>query len=119
MKNGNVVARVRYSLAGLSLLLRDERSFRAHCLASAALLAALWLSDAKAEWWGLFLIAIGCGLAGEAMNAAIERLCDRIESDHDPAIGAIKDIASAGAFAINCAIGLVALLYLGSQSLAN
>ena len=54
-------------------------------------------------WWATMVLAVACGWAFEAMNAALEALCDRLHPDRDPAIGRAKDMASAAAFIVNCA----------------
>lgn len=111
MKNSGIIARACYSLQGLRLLWREERSFRTHCYLSSSLLVLVSLTGPSPTWYAIVLLAICIGLACEAANAAIERLCNRIHADHDPAIGAIKDIASAAAFLANSALVLVALVY--------
>ena len=45
----------------------------------------------------LILIATGLILLGELFNSAIEILCDFVEQQENPQIGAIKDIAAAAA----------------------
>ncbi|AFY93415.1 diacylglycerol kinase [Chamaesiphon minutus] len=45
----------------------------------------------------LILIATGLMLLGELLNSAIEILCDFVEQQQNPQIGAIKDIAAAAA----------------------
>ncbi|WP_310411759.1 diacylglycerol kinase [Chamaesiphon sp. OTE_8_metabat_110] len=45
----------------------------------------------------LILLATGMMLLGELFNSAIEILCDFVESQQNPQIGAIKDIAAAAA----------------------
>ena len=45
----------------------------------------------------LILIATGLMLLGELFNSAIEILCDFVEQQENPQIGAIKDIAAAAA----------------------
>jgi diacylglycerol kinase len=45
----------------------------------------------------LILLATGVMLLGELLNSAIEILCDFVEQQDNPQIGAIKDIAAAAA----------------------
>ena len=51
------------------------------------------------RWVDLILVVVvtAQALAAELFNSAMERLCDFVESRHDPQIGAIKDIAAAAA----------------------
>lgn len=48
------------------------------------------------------LLAMGLVTGAEAMNTAVEKLCDRVSREQDPAIGRVKDLA-AGAVLL-CAI---------------
>jgi diacylglycerol kinase (ATP) len=45
------------------------------------------------------------------LNTAIERLCDRLHPERDPAIGYVKDLGSA---AVLAAIMIVAILWLAA-----
>lgn len=50
-------------------------------------------------WLSVMAIAsIVLVMMAEALNTAIERLCDRITLAHDPQIKVVKDVASAGVF---------------------
>lgn len=115
MKNSGIFRRTRYSIAGLALALRRERSLRTHVLASVALCVLLAWRGASPQWWAIVLLALMLGWAFEIANAAIETLCDRLHPGHDPAIGAVKDLASASAFAVNMAIVAVGLLALAAS----
>lgn len=54
---------------------------------------SIWLH----EWVDVLLILIVTGymLSAELFNTAIEAICDYVQPNHDPRIGAIKDIAAA------------------------
>lgn len=108
-KNAGILARAGYSVAGLRAAWRGERSFRDHVMLSAVLFAAMAVLRPEAWWWAAIGLAVACGWAFEAMNAAIEALCDRLHPDRDPAIGRAKDMASAAAFTVNCATIALAL----------
>ena len=56
---------------------------------------------------------MGMVTAAEAMNTAVERLCDFIEEGHNPRIGIIKDIAAGAvllAAVFAAAVGIVVFL---------
>lgn len=46
-------------------------------------------------------------LAAEFLNTAMEKLCDHLHPDRHPAIGTVKDLASAGAFLAQMVAALV------------
>ncbi len=69
-----------------------------------------WLAVAFAQrsWvdFGLLLVATALVLAAELLNTAIEELCDYVQPDRAPQIGATKDIAAA-------AVGLCIVAWMG------
>lgn len=84
----------RYAFAGLRFLVRNEHNARVHLvIAAAAVAAGLWLRIGLDDWrW--IVAAIALVLAAEAMNTAIEQLCDVVSSEFHPGIGRAKDLAS-------------------------
>ena len=64
------------------------------------------------QWFDFALIAVVTGylVVVEMINTAIEAICDYMQPDYDPSIGAIKDIGAA-ASGIAILIWLVAMLY--------
>lgn len=100
-KNSCIFRRMGYSLMGLKTAWLRERSFRAHAMAACAVLAGMAFVQPGAAWWAIVLLALAAGSAMEAMNAALEAMCDHFHAERHPAIGAVKDMASGGAFAVN------------------
>lgn len=116
MKNAGIVRRSRHSLAGLAFAWKAERSFRTHALISAGLFALLAWRGVALHWWAAAVLALALGWALEIVNAALETLCDKLHPGRDPAIGAVKDLASASAFLVNLAGVAVCLLALAARS---
>ncbi|MCT2560138.1 diacylglycerol kinase [Tsuneonella sp. YG55] len=104
-----MIRRAGYSLAGLRAAWRSERSFRDHLAASGLLLACMAALQPAGWWWAVIVLAIACGWAFEAMNAAFEALCDCVHPGRSPVIGRAKDMASAAAFIVNCATAVLAM----------
>jgi diacylglycerol kinase (ATP) len=90
---------------------REEAALRLEMLLLAAgLPLAVLLTDEafhRAALIGSLLLL----LAVELLNTAIERLCDRLHPERDPAIGYVKDLGSA---AVLAAIMIVAILWLAA-----
>ena len=86
----------RHAFAGIATLLREQHNARIHLLATLAVLAlAFWLEVSRLEWLAL-LIAIALVWVAEALNTALEYLCDAAVPDDHELIAKAKDVAAAG-----------------------
>ncbi len=95
-----------FALRGIMHGWKREVHFRIHALiAAVAIMLGVFLQINLWEWC-LILLNIGIVLFAELMNAAIERLADRITKEHDLFIGQAKDLA-AGAVLIVAFIAFV------------
>jgi diacylglycerol kinase len=95
-KNRRFAARLGFALAGIRLVFRREKSFRAQsALAVAAALTAAALRPGLL-WSALLLLAVALVLALELVNSALEYLLDHLHPAGAREIGAAKD-AAAGA----------------------
>ena len=89
--------------AGLVFLLKSEPHARIHLLATTmVVIAAIALDVARQDWLWLTL-AITLVWTFEALNTAIEHLCDVVSPQHSESVKRAKDVA-AGAVLI-AAIG--------------
>ncbi|MCR4325767.1 MAG: diacylglycerol kinase, partial [Patescibacteria group bacterium] len=107
MKIFRKVGDIRNGFRGLCIVWREEWHFAYQiALATAGLLLA-WLLGAT-PFTLVILFSFGClVLAAEVINTAVEDICNKIEPDFDPKIGAIKDMAQA--FVILCSMPYAAL----------
>ena len=104
---------------GIWLLMCKERNFRFHLLASFLVIACCFFFEVeKSEWIAVFLL-IGLVLAVEALNTAIEYICDLVMPEYHPMVKKIKDVAAAAvlltaivAIIIGCIIFLPYMLKL-------
>ena len=108
----------RHALRGLRDMLRRERHARFHALATVAVvIAGLVLDIDRRDWIALFLaIALVFGL--EAMNTAIEALCDVVSPERDERVRLAKDVAAGGVLVAAVASLGVAALVFGRRILA-
>ena len=90
---------------GLRYVLRHERNARIHLAATLAVTAAGWWSHLRAADWRWIALAVALVWCAEAINTAIEYLCDVVSPQHREAVAMAKDIA-AGAVLI-CAVAAV------------
>ena len=98
------------ALRGLAWMLRTQHNARIHAAATVAVLAAgVGFGVTRLEWIAL-LLAVAIVWAAEALNSAVETVCDVVSPEHDEAIGRAKDVAAGAvlAAAIGAAsVGLV------------
>lgn len=117
MKNGNILARLKFSVAGLRSVWIRERSFRTQTALTAGLfLTCLWIQP-SAIWWAMIIVSVSFASSMEIVNGALEAVIDRLHPERHPAIGTAKDMASAAAFVANCATGLVFIVLLNDEFL--
>lgn len=84
-----------HTLNGLRAATASEAAFRQE-LVMLMLAIPLAFVVATENWKRLALIAVVVLiLVVELLNTAIEKLADRVTSDHDPVIGRVKDMGSA------------------------
>jgi diacylglycerol kinase (ATP) len=80
---------------GLIFAVRSEQAIREELVALIISLPMAWLCGAtlmrRVELVAMVLLV----LVVELLNTAIEKLADRLTTDHDPQIGRVKDLGSA------------------------
>ena len=80
---------------GLAFAIRSERAFREELAALILALPLAWLIGATPARPLTLVAVVLLLLAVELLNTAIEKLADRLTTDHDPQIGHVKDLGSA------------------------
>ncbi|WP_118972198.1 diacylglycerol kinase family protein [Taibaiella koreensis] len=84
-----------YAFQGLSTLVRSERNIQLHLLATVVILLLGWLKGLTYMRWWLLLLAIALVWITEALNTALERLCNKVSTERHPLIKEVKDIGAA------------------------
>ena len=85
-----------YAFHGLATLLREQHNARIHLLATVCVvIAGVWL-DVSTRDWQVLLLAVTLVWVAEALNSALEYLCDALVPEQNPLIGKAKDVAAAG-----------------------
>jgi len=98
---------LRFALAGIGFMLRTQHNAWLHLAATGVVIAAgVGLKISAADWRWL-AVAIVLVWVSEAVNTALEHLCDVVSPDFHASVKISKDIA-AGAVLI-AAIGAAAL----------
>jgi diacylglycerol kinase (ATP) len=80
---------------GLAFAIRSEQAIREEMVALLLALPLAWLIGATPMRSVELVASVLLVLAIELLNTAIEKLADRLTTDHDPQIGRVKDLGSA------------------------
>ena len=91
---------------GLAFAIRSEQAIREELAILAVSIPLAWVIGATTMRRVELVATVVLVLVVELLNTAIEKLADRLTTDHDPKIGHVKDMGSA-------AVG-VALLMAGA-----
>lgn len=83
-----------YAGRGLKLLFLEHNTW-IHLVATLCVVIVGWWVSLSVIEWAIAVILVGGVWITEALNTAIERLCDHVTPEIHPAIGRIKDIAAA------------------------
>ena len=94
---------------GLVFAMRSEQAIREELAALAVALPLAWLIGATTMRRIELIATVVLVLVVELLNTAIEKLADRLTTEHDPQIGQVKDMASA---AVGVALVMVGLFWL-------
>lgn len=98
-----------FAANGLKQVFKTQFNFKIHSLAAiSVVLFGWWLEVSVPEWLAL-VICIGCVLAAELMNTAIEFLVNLVSPEFNPKAGLVKDIA-AGAVLVTALMSLAVSL---------
>jgi diacylglycerol kinase (ATP) len=80
---------------GLAFAIRSEQAIREELGALVLALPLAWLIGATLMRRIELVAAVGLVLIVELLNTAIEKLADRLTTEHDTQIGRVKDMGSA------------------------
>jgi diacylglycerol kinase (ATP) len=94
---------------GLVFAIRSEQAIREEIAALVLSLPLAWLIGATAMRRFELVAVVVLVLVVELLNTAIEKLADRLTTDHDPQIGWVKDMGSA---AVGVALVMAGLFWL-------
>jgi diacylglycerol kinase (ATP) len=96
---------------GLVFAIRSEQAVREELVALVISLPLAWLIGTSVMRRIELVAAVVMVLVVELLNTAIEKLADRLTTDHDPQIGRVKDMGSA---AVGVALVTAGLFWLVS-----
>ena len=94
---------------GLAFAIRSEQAVREEIVALLLALPLAWLIGATTMRRVEMIAVVVLVLVVELLNTAIEKLADRLTTEHDPQIGRVKDMGSA---AVGVALVMAGLFWL-------
>jgi diacylglycerol kinase len=101
-----------FAFAGLRTVIRSQPNYRIHLLAAiVALGAGLLLRLSPAEL-ALLVLTVALVLAAEALNTAIETVCDLVSPAYHPLVKRAKDASAAAVLITAIASVVIAALLL-------
>lgn len=109
----SVAARLRsfrYAAAGMVYLLRREHNARLHAIAAVVVVALAVMLNVSAADWRWLVVAIAMVFAAEALNTAVERICDLVSPGPHEMVRAAKDVAAAAVLVLAIAAAVVGAL---------
>jgi diacylglycerol kinase (ATP) len=111
---------VACALAGVAFLLRSQRNAQLHLAATAAVSLAAWIARVPARDWCWLLVATALVWTAEAVNTAIELLCDYacVPPVRHEIIGRAKDVAAAAVLLSALAAAAIGVLVLAPPLIA-
>jgi diacylglycerol kinase (ATP) len=94
---------------GLAFAIRSEQAVREELIALAISIPLAWLIGVTVMRQVELVAAVAFVLVVELLNTAVEKLADRLTTDHDPQIGRVKDMGSA---AVGVALVMAGIFWL-------
>ena len=94
---------------GLAFAIRSEQAIREEVVALVLSIPLAWVIGATVMRRVELVAAVVMVLVVEILNTAIEKLADRLTTDHDPQIGRVKDMGSA---AVGVALVMAGIFWL-------
>jgi diacylglycerol kinase len=85
-----------YAIEGIVTLIKTQPNAQLHCGATAIVVVAGLLTGITNTQWLALVIVVGLVWSFEALNSALEVLCDKVEPTNDPQIKVVKDVAAGG-----------------------
>ena len=109
---------MRYAFNGLKVLWREQHNARVHLFATITVVLVGLLLKLTALQWVMLLQLIAIVWIAEALNSAVEYLCDRVTTEQDPLVAKAKDVAAAGVLVAAVVAAIGGLILFGSVVLS-
>ncbi|WP_425806819.1 diacylglycerol kinase family protein [Desulfitobacterium sp. Sab5] len=98
---------------GILYSFKTQKHFQFHIFAGSIVIISAWLTQLTRLEWVLLVIAIGCVLAAEVINTAIELVVDLVQPNYHPIAGMAKDVAAGAVLIAAIQAVVIGLLIFG------
>lgn len=98
-----------FALQGFRFAVTTERNIKVMLGGGAFAVVMGLLLQIDLVSWAIVLLCIGCVLAAELMNTAIETVVDLVSPEYHPLAGHAKDVAAAAVYVLSFFVALVGL----------
>ena len=92
LANTSLPQSLAYALKGVKHIFKNERNFRLHIFSTVVVLFLAFYFKCDLLEIALLVIVISIVLVSEMINSAIEHTWDKLEPNHHPVVGMIKDM---------------------------
>jgi diacylglycerol kinase len=96
-------------------MLTTEPNARIHALATIIVLSLGFLLDIDRTEWLIVILTVALVWSLEAINTALEAICDVVSPEQNPKVGRAKDVAAGAVLIAAVAAVLVAILIFGPR----
>lgn len=104
-----------YALEGVFYLLKNEKNFQIHILAILVVTGLGFYCQLAAWEWCVVILCFMIIVLGEALNSALEKLCDFVAPEKQALIKIAKDVAAAGVLLAAFGSAIIALIIFGGR----
>jgi diacylglycerol kinase (ATP) len=106
-----------FAFRGLQALLAAEPNARIHLMATVAAIAFGAVLRLTPLEWCAVVVAIALVWMAEALNTAVETICDLVHPEPHPLVARAKDVAAAGVLCAAIGAALIGALVFGARLL--
>ncbi len=100
----------KFALRGVGFVWKEETNFGFIIFFAILALCIGYYFDFTLIEYSICVVIITMVMVAEMVNTAIEEICDKIEPNHSPVIGKIKDISSGFVLVTSLGAGIAGLL---------
>ncbi len=97
----------RYAWQGVVALVRDEHNARIHLVAAVVAAIFGFALEISAMEWVAIIGCIAIVIATEAMNSAVEAVCDKVSPEKHELIKKAKDCGAAAVLIVSIAAAMI------------